>query len=226
LTSKIEAIIFDYDGVLNDSLDVIRELYNEFHRLGITTKKFNTNKEISEFFHGDPHTNLERAGAKLSPELIKRCDKIVKKFIPKTDKHALFYDDADKLLIKLKDDGYRISIVSNGDKGAIKYKLKKYNVKPLVDVILGYEQMEKPKPHPHGILKCLKKMKLEPEQAIYVGDMESDISAAKAANVKVVAARYGYLTLIDNIDERLQGADKYAESPMEIYDKIKELENE
>ncbi len=29
----IKAVIFDYDGVLNDSLDVIRRLYDEFYEI-------------------------------------------------------------------------------------------------------------------------------------------------------------------------------------------------
>ncbi|MBU4502765.1 MAG: HAD family hydrolase [Nanoarchaeota archaeon] len=221
MTSKIKAVIFDYDGVLNDSLDVIRRLYNEFYELGITNKYFETNEEVANFFVGDPHKNLENAGAKLTPELIKYCDGIVSNFIPREDKKVDFYEGIDKMLLSLADDGYRLAVVSNGNKTAIINKLRKYGVESVVELVYGYEDVPKPKPHPIGIQKCLKELNLKPEEALYVGDLEDDIGAAKAAGVKMIATNYGYLSYADNADERLKDADILVDTVDELYESIK-----
>ena len=221
LTSKIKAILFDYDGVLNDSLDVIRELYNEFYRRGITKLYFKDNQEFSDFFQGDPHKNLENAGANLTDDMIKKCDAIVKEVMSSLDKKAVFFENVDNLLLKLKNDGYKIGIVSNGYKDTIIFKLKEYGVDSAVETILGFEQVSKPKPNPEGILKCLKELGISPEEALYVGDMETDVMAAKAAGIRVIATAYGYLKLTGNINERLKDADMLAHTVEDVYEKIK-----
>jgi len=221
LTSKIKAVIFDYDGVLNDSLDVIREMYNEFHRRGIIKISFKDNHEFSNFFVGDPHENLKNAGAKLTPKLIKECDDLVKELIPGLDEKAGFYEGADNLLLKLKDDGYKLAIVSNGEKGTIISKLKKYGVDSTIDMVLGYWDVSKPKPDPEGILKCLEELKVKPEEALYIGDMETDIVAAKAAGISIIATTYGYLKLKSDMLDLLKDADILAHTVDEVYEKIK-----
>lgn len=221
MTSKIKAILFDYDGVLNDSLDVIRELYNEFYRRGITKLYFKDNQEFSDFFQGDPHKNLENAGANLTDDMIKKCDAIVKEVMSSLDKKAVFFENADNLLLKLKNERYKIGIVSNGYKDTIIFKLKEYGVDSAVETVLGFEQVSKPKPNPEGILKCLKELGVSPEEALYVGDMETDVMAAKAAGVRIIATAYGYLKLTGNINERLKDADMLAHTVDEVYEKIK-----
>ena len=51
------------------------------------------------------------------------------------------------------------------------------------------------KPNPDGILECIHRMGIFPEQTVYVGDMDGDVIAAKKANVnKMIAVTYGYHT--------------------------------
>src|SRR6218665_1539049 len=49
------------------------------------------------------------------------------------------------------------------------------------------------KPHPAPLLEAAARLKLSPEQCIYVGDDERDIAAGLAAGMGTVAATYGYL---------------------------------
>lgn len=50
-----------------------------------------------------------------------------------------------------------------------------------------------PKPHPAPLLEAAKRMGLEPQYCVYVGDDERDILAGRAAGMWTVAAHYGYL---------------------------------
>ena len=219
--NKIKAIIFDYDGVLNDSLEALRLLYNEFYRFGFIHTYFKDDVQFSKFFQGDCHKNMEAAGMELTEENIKKADEFVKKVLPPLDDKASFYEGVAKLIHRLKDDGYRLAIVSNGYEPVISAKLKRYGLENTIDHIIDYYQVSKPKPSPEGLLKCLKALNLKPKETLYIGDMESDVQAAKAAGIKVIATTYGYYHLRDDKFERLQDADMFADSVDEVYEKIK-----
>ena len=49
------------------------------------------------------------------------------------------------------------------------------------------------KPHPEPLLEAARRLGLDPSACIYVGDDERDIVAGHAAQMKTVAATYGYL---------------------------------
>jgi phosphoglycolate phosphatase len=53
------------------------------------------------------------------------------------------------------------------------------------------------KPHPEPLLEASRRLKLEPQQCVYVGDDERDIVAGRAAGMTTVAAAYGYLGAIE-----------------------------
>ncbi len=211
---KIKAVIFDYDGVLNDSLHVLRSVWNEFYNRGISTRYFDTDEEFSNYFFGDPVKNLLMAGVK--EENLDKCDQIIKEVLPERDKSVEFYPGMDDLIRGFKSQGYKIGIVSNSLKEIVDYKLKKYSIDDCVDSIVCNNDVENPKPSPEGLLKCMAELKVKPSRTFYVGDMESDVKAAKAANVKIIAARYGYLNLAKDMDRRLKDADYFADDVEDI----------
>ncbi len=218
---KVKAVIFDYDGVLNDSLSIIKGLYNEFYKRGITNIYFKDDKEFTDFFEGDMWKNMEAAGMEVNKENKDLCNKVVKEVLTATDPKVKFFEGIDSLLLKLKGEGYKIGIASNGNKEIIISKLKSYGLDSVVDSIVGYEQVSRPKPSPEGLLKCLEELGVKPRNALYVGDMESDIRAAEAAGVKIIAVTYGYLKLKKDIDEQLKNADIIVNNVDEIYERIK-----
>lgn len=220
---RIQAVIFDYDGILNDSLGIITELFNEFHKAGLTKTFFRDVAEFSNFYKEDYLENLQNAGMELTEENMNKAFTIAKAQIPLLDKKAELFPGADTLLLRLKQDGYKTGIVSNGYKEAIQTKLKEHNLESCIDTVIGCEEVNKKKPDPEGIIKCLEELGIDPEEALYVGDQESDIQASKNACVKVIAATYGYLSFVKNKVERLKGADAYADNVSEIYECIKQI---
>lgn len=57
------------------------------------------------------------------------------------------------------------------------------------------------KPHPAPMLHACELIKIAPEQCLYIGDAARDIEAGKNANMRTVAARYGYVSESDNPDD-------------------------
>lgn len=60
-------------------------------------------------------------------------------------------------------------------------------------VVISGDTTPHAKPHPAPLLEAAKRLKVDPSACVYVGDDERDIVAGHAANMKTVAATYGYL---------------------------------
>ncbi len=79
------------------------------------------------------------------------------------------------------------------------------------------------KPHPEPMLTACRQIQVTPEECLYIGDAQHDITAGKAANMKTIAATWGYL----KPDDRPQdwGADTLLQQPGEILDWINNKTN-
>lgn len=71
-----------------------------------------------------------------------------------------------------------------------------------------------PKPHPAPLLEAARRLGLPPADCVYVGDDVRDIEAGRAAGMRTVAARYGYLG--PQADVSRWGADKVILEPLEL----------
>lgn len=71
------------------------------------------------------------------------------------------------------------------------------------------------KPHPEPLLEAARRMRVAPEDCIYVGDDERDIQAARAAGMAGVVACWGYL---GSGDWESWGAVAGVQSPRDLLD--------
>ena len=70
------------------------------------------------------------------------------------------------------------------------------------------------KPHPEPLLEAARRLQLQPEQCVYVGDDLRDIQAGRAAGMQTLAAAWGYLGASEPIEA--WGADSIVNSPQEL----------
>ena len=76
----------------------------------------------------------------------------------------------------------------------IKKKLKDEGLLRYFDEGIGVDVVHALKPDPTALIMCMKLLGVEPNNTIYVGDMDGDIIAGKRAGVKTIAVTYGYHT--------------------------------
>jgi phosphoglycolate phosphatase len=79
--------------------------------------------------------------------------------------------------------------------------------------VIGGDTTSKMKPHPAPLYAAAKVIGIAPEHCAYVGDDERDIQAGRAASMRTVAVRYGYL---NGSNPTTWGADAIADNPHEI----------
>jgi HAD superfamily hydrolase (TIGR01509 family) len=89
-----------------------------------------------------------------------------------------------EVLAKLKA-CYQVALATNRGK-SIPALLERFGLEDTFDLIATILDVPRPKPAPDMLLYCLEKTGLGPEQAVYVGDMENDLIAAKAAGIPFV----------------------------------------
>jgi len=97
-------------------------------------------------------------------------------------------DDARTTLNELESMGLRLGMVSNHhDSLSLMRSLRRYRIEPRFEPIVVSEKVKVRKPNPVIFRLCLSAMKVNPAQAVYVGDApEIDVVGAKAAGMSVV----------------------------------------
>jgi phosphoglycolate phosphatase len=82
--------------------------------------------------------------------------------------------------------------------------------------VVGGDTAPRAKPHPDPLLHAAAALQLPPSACLYVGDDLRDVQAARAAGMRVIAAKYGYLGDGGSIES--WQADAIIEHPREVLD--------
>ncbi|MFA4906736.1 MAG: HAD family hydrolase [archaeon] len=86
---------------------------------------------------------------------------------------------------------YKLGVVSGNSVYAVRVSLKKFGLLKRFGAVIGRENSAKVKPAPDGIILALKKLRVKPCEAVFVGDNIYDVIAAKAAGTKAIAVLSG-----------------------------------
>jgi HAD superfamily hydrolase (TIGR01549 family) len=103
---------------------------------------------------------------------------------------STIFKGVDKLISKLAKN-VKLAILTNNKSQYAEEVLEKFKLSEYFDTIIGFNDVTEVKPNPEGILKILNKWNLKPSNAIFIGDMTTDVDAGKAANVKMICVASG-----------------------------------
>ncbi len=105
---------------------------------------------------------------------------------------CILYQGISDVLASIKKSGRKIGIVTNSPKHICEGILKAKGLLQYIDHITGYRDTQNHKPDPEPVNHALLKLKVNPKNAILVGDRAEDIKAGRAANCHaVVGALWG-----------------------------------
>ncbi len=184
---KTKAVLFDLDGTLIDTSEFIFQAYE--HALKTHGHNVVDRKELSPHIGRGLHTIY----SEIAPGGI--IEDLIKTHISFQDKklHLIkTYPNILKTIKKIKKLGYKIGIVTSRLKNTDD-ALKTAGIDPkLFEVIITASDVKNPKPHPEGVIKALKKLKVKVSEAIMIGDASVDIEMGKNAKVKTVGVTYGF----------------------------------
>ncbi|MBU4257177.1 HAD-IA family hydrolase [Patescibacteria group bacterium] len=203
-------IIFDYDGVMVDSLDIVIGIYNGLCGK-YNLKKINDKKEFGELFNNNFYDALKQKGA--TEEELKLIIIDFKNELTKHSGSINLFNDIKEMINVLSENNQLIIVTSNITQVVKEFLLSK-GIKKIKHIIGADKERSKVK-------KILLIKSKNPQPKIYyIGDTTGDIIEGKEAGVVTIATTWGY-----HNREKLQKSnpDYIADSPRELVKLFKSL---
>lgn len=215
---RYQAVIFDLDGTLLDTLEDLKDSVNAALRAyGCRERSLDDircflgngirNLMLRAVEGGDSHPEFEHIFQYFKEDYKKNCKNKTKP-----------YDGIMEILRQLKEDGIRLAVVSNKADFAVK-DLNLYYFQGLDMIAVGEREGVQRKPAPDVVFQTLKELQIEKDQAVYIGDSEVDILTAKNAGLPCISVLWGFRKK-EFLEE--QGGTLFAQNPEELLNLLRD----
>ena len=181
MMKKIKAVLFDYDGTLMDTNEVIlRSWEYTFQTVQVTEPDRETLLEtFGEPLEQTMHRFFGVEGAQMEEYVDIYRSYQRDHFV---DDICLF-PDVKETLQELRKAGFLCALVTSRLKKTTMDGLQKYDLEPDFDLILTADDCTRHKPDPQPILLALERLGIERDEAVMLGDTVMDIGCARNAGV-------------------------------------------
>jgi phosphoglycolate phosphatase len=206
---KIQCVIYDCDGVLFDSLEANRTLYDG---LAASLGRPALNDEELTYVHS--HTVFEAVHfmfgrvdglEEKALEALKQVD--FREYI----KYLTMEPHLFETLSRLKQAGIFRAISTNRTT-SMPHVVERFNLRPYFDIVVTALDVRNPKPHPESVEKIAEALKLDKSAVLFVGDSEVDRKTAESAGVKFIAYKNRDLAGYAYIDDHIKILDLIRET--------------
>ena len=211
---KPRAVLFDLDGTLIDTVDLILASYRhtvEVHNLG------GVPDEVWLASLGIP-LRVQFAQFASHPGEVRD---MIATYLDHNMQHhdALIseYPGVLEAVQELSVAGIRLALVTSKMHGGLERGLSLGGFDGLFEILIGADDVDNPKPHPEPVLKALAGLGVAPADAVFVGDSPHDMASGRAAGVRTAAATWGPFA---NDELEPHEPDIWLESPSAIRDLI------
>jgi pyrophosphatase PpaX len=188
---SLDVFLFDLDGTLIDSLELIRR------SLTYTLAS-----------HGLPALTraewLDGLGTPLAAQFRRytddprQLDALVRTYrtwnLAHHDALVRPYEGVRQALEALVDSGGRLGVVTSKQRASARRGLERCGLGDLFEVLVGADDVDQGKPAPDPVLLALERLGARAERAVYVGDSPHDITAGRAAGTRTAAVLWGSLS--------------------------------
>lgn len=212
----IDTVIFDFDGTLVNTNDVIIEAWQY-------TYKFYSGNEIpvdhiTKCFGEPLLITMAREFPEVAPEESAEVYRLHQR--EKADELVKLFPGIEDMLKAVKAAGYKVGVVTSRTKESTEFYMEKFGITDYFDSIVSCDDTDKHKPNPEPLLLGLRKLGAEAESTLMVGDSAFDIKCANNAGVKSVLVDWR----ITGADDKLKDCkvDYMIENPMSLLDVLKE----
>jgi pyrophosphatase PpaX len=180
MRSKINTVLFDFDGTIMDTTECIVESWKHVFSV-IKGEDVHRDKIIATL--GEPiHLTVSRD----FPDVpLERVEDVYREYHYRKYKEMISpYPGVPELLKKLHEEGYDLGIVTSRYLRSTKIGLDLFDMTGYFGASVTCEHTEAHKPDPEPLRLALKTLGRNPEEAVMVGDAVTDILCAKNAGAK------------------------------------------
>ena len=188
---KYQAVLFDMDGTVLDTLDDLCDSIN--HSLAEFSLPQVSREHVRQCLgNGAAFLVSHSIPAGSSPEL--EAD-VLAFYKPWYDAHCLIktapYEGILPMMQSLKEQGLRLAIISNKPDRAVQ-ELSDAFFPGLLELSVGESPSVRRKPAPDTVLTAASQIGLSVDQCVYVGDSEVDLQTARNAGMDCISVTWGF----------------------------------
>lgn len=189
----INTVIFDLDGTLLNTLEDLCDSVN--YALEKSDYPIRSLEEVRTFVGNGVRKLIERSvPLNASNDCIDQCLTIFKEHYSNNMRiKTRPYEGIYETLHSLKEQGYKLAIVSNKFDKAVKELCKDY-YNEFIQVAIGESKGVNKKPAPDSVFAAIKELNSSLEDSIYVGDSEVDVQTAHNAGIPCIGVTWGFRT--------------------------------
>jgi pyrophosphatase PpaX len=186
--ARLTTVLFDLDGTLIDSIRLILDSYH--HTLQVHDLPARS----------DAHW-LAGLGTPLLVQFRDWCHDPIRleAMIATYREYNLTHHDAMvtaypgvvEMVRGIRRAGLRTGVVTSKNRPGALRGLRLIGLEEAMELVIGADEVENPKPHPEPIRLALGRFGAAPEQTIYVGDSIHDMQSGRAAGVRTGAVLWG-----------------------------------
>lgn len=184
----ITTVLFDLDGTLIDSIRLILDSYH--HTLAVHGLPPRTDEEWLAGI-GTPLRVQFRDWAGDASTLEAMIATYREYNLAHHDQRIAAYPGVVGMVHDLRRTGVRLGLVTSKNTPGARRGLRVIGLEDSMEVIIGADDVERPKPHPEPVLLALDRLGARAETAMYVGDSLHDMHAGRAAGVRTGAVLWG-----------------------------------
>jgi len=190
-----ESVIFDLDGTLVDTApDLAAALNAVLLREGRTSVPLD---EVRHMVGRGARVLIERAMAASGPPADPNAiTEMISHFLEHYDANIATtsrpFASAEAVARRLSVQGHLLGVCTNKPEALSLKLLSELKLRELFPVVLGADSRPYRKPDPRHLLDTIAALGGRKESAVLVGDSETDVSTARAANVPVIIVSFGY----------------------------------
>lgn len=217
MLNNIEAVIFDMDGTLVDSMWVWTKIDEEFlKRRNIECPK-NLKTEIQNFTLNETALYFKTTfGLPESPEEI--CAEWAEMALEEYKTNIKLKKGAKEFIKLLKAKGIKIGLATSNSKLLLEIALKSNDIYQYFDEITTSCEVTKGKGHPDIYLLSAKKLGISPKNCLVFEDILPAVKGAKAAGMTVVGVEDHYSEFEKN--DIISLSDYYISEYSTLYEEI------
>jgi pyrophosphatase PpaX len=215
--TDVSAVLFDLDGTLVNTVELILQAHDHTFALYLTGPWPERRAIIRNFGRPLRLALQEYAEADGLPDPAGQVPGMVEVYRSFQNEHhdrlVTGYDGMLDTVRVLGDRGYVTGVVTSKLMAGARRELEQFGFAGLLDVMVFLEDTTRHKPEPEPLLEAARRGGFEPAQAVYVGDSIHDIAAGRAAGMKTAGALWGPF---ERADLEAAGPDVLVEAPQDL----------
>ena len=207
-TSK-KLIIFDMDGTLVDSSVTIVNAIN-YVRSKLDLTALETELILNKV--NEPDINPAEFFYETQEFSSQQEEWFSEYYTNNHEKELQLYDGVDAFLNELKEKGYQLAVATNAYRGSTLESLGHLKIVDYFSSIACYDDVGRGKPAPDMLEKNLEDLKLNVNDAIFIGDSERDLMAANTLKMDYIMINWGF----SDYDNAIKSVKKLKEKILEL----------